>query len=143
MKNLFAAILSIILLLTPFMVNCEEDIMREAVSACSEEIIMDPYAISEWNSQNESIFISYPLLADDLITRIKSISIIPSAKRYLKNSDGSYIETDYSYYRNLIDNINYDFITDTNNIRYGFIIKRTPLKSFQVTMKHSQALFCT
>ena len=130
MKNLFAAILSIILLFTPFIAYCEEDIMSEAISASSEEIIMDPNTISEWNSQNESIFISYPLLADDLITRIKSISIIPSAKRYLKNSNGSYMETDYSYYRNLIDNINYDSITDTNNIRYGFIIKRTPLKSF-------------
>ena len=101
---------------------------------------MDTVEIKKWNEQNENIYINTPISKFTIEFKIKSLSIIPSAKRYLKDSYGFFHEADMEYFKQLNENINYQAITDKENIVYGFIIKRTPLKTFQAIMKYFQAL---
>lgn len=138
MKKLLSAIITVLIVtllitLTPSTTTyCKADIVREAISAASEDTIMDYTSIDKWNKQNDSIYISTPLFKEDLVNKIKKISVIPEAKRYIKNTDGSYAEVFGDYYKRLIDNIDYDSVKDidTDNIRYGFVIKRSALKAF-------------
>ncbi len=130
MKKLFTAILLIFLLFFPVFGQCSTHILDEAIQLASDQTIMDAALTREWNKQNDDIYIYGYLENNALIAKIRNISIIPSAKRYIKNSDGSFTEADSSYYNRLTDNINYTEIADNEDIKYGFIIRRTPLKTF-------------
>ncbi|HOD93840.1 MAG TPA: NlpC/P60 family protein [Clostridia bacterium] len=130
MKKLLTAILTIILLFPSLTADCSTSILDESISLASNKLIMDTVEIKKWNEQNENIYINTPISKFTIEFKIKSLSIIPSAKRYLKDSYGFFHEADMEYFKQLNENINYQAITDKENIVYGFIIKRTPLKTF-------------
>ncbi len=130
MKKLFTAIFSITLLFIPIFGSCSTQIINESIRLASEQLIMDADSILKWNKQNDDIYSAKNLSKETLLAKINAISIIPTSKRYIKISDGLYKEADPAYYSHLINNINFDAINDTPDIRYGFITKRTPLKTF-------------
>lgn len=130
MKKVFFAILMLLLLLMPIHGIATNDILQSSIKMASDDIIMNSEAISKWNTQNDSIYIGSSISSEDLIIKINQLSAIPYYKRYIKSKDGPLYEATASYYNKLIININQKTIQTTNDIKYGFILYRTPLKTW-------------
>lgn len=130
MKKVFSAILMLILLLIPIQGIASNDILQTSIKMASDDIIMNGESISAWNSQNDSIYIGYSISRADLIIKINQLSTLPSYKRYIKSKDSPLYEASTSYYNNLIKNIGQQTIQPTNDIKYGVILYRTPLKAW-------------
>ncbi|MFA7672415.1 MAG: SH3 domain-containing protein [Clostridia bacterium] len=131
MKKHVATISAIFFLFLLLSVSATDDIIGRAVTDSSDSVIMTEDQIEKWNGQNDSIHISSSVLSyGQLKEKIFAISMIPSGPRYVANVNGTRSEVRPEYYTALRKSLNINSISEKNEISYGIVISRSPLRTF-------------
>ena len=130
MKKVLSAILTLIILSASINAFASSEAIKNSLDTASDNLIMNKLSIDIWNSQNDDIAIGNSISGNELLSKIKLLSSVPISKRYIKTDIVTFFEATPLYYEKLKENINYDAIATENTIKYGIILRRTPLKTW-------------